>query len=270
MRQIIINADDFGFSPEISQGILHAHTQGGVHATTALVNFPGIEKSFELLSNNTLDLGWHFNLSEGLPVCSSERVSSLVQNNGHFYPLPKLIERCILGKIQSAEVELELEAQWKIFEKYKKTPSHVDGHQHVHLLPVITKPFLEFIRQKKIPFVRLPLESGGSRFFARSFLKLLFFRQKKHWKNTSARILPFYGLSLGKNSDKLAAWEKLLQRIEEPIAEIMMHPGGLAEKDFNDPLRYQRVRELSFLCSSEFKLLLKKMDFTLTSFKNLL
>lgn len=270
MRQIIINADDFGFSPEISQGILDAYAQGVVSATTALVNFPEMEKSFELISNSPLDVGWHFNLSEGKPATSPEKISSLVQSNGHFHTLPQLIQRCVRGKIRSTEVELELEAQWSIFEKYKKIPTHVDGHQHVHLLRGITKPFLEFIQQKEIPFVRLPLESGGARFFARSFLKFLFFRQKKYWKNTSARILPFYGLSLGKNSDKLAAWEKLLQRIEKPIAEIMMHPGGLAEKDFNDPLRYQRVRELSFLCSSEFKLLLKKMDFTLTSFKNLL
>ncbi len=264
MRQIIINADDFGLSPEISRGILETHQAGIVQATSVLVNFPDCEKTFTLLSESNLDFGWHFNLTEGSPVSPPEKIKSLVQKDGNFYSLAQLIKRSLLKQIRPEDVKRELEAQWKIFENYRMIPSHVDGHQHIHLLPQITQPFLDFVAQKKIPFVRLPLESGGSRFLARSFLKLLFFRQKKYWKQSSARILPFYGLSLGKNSGNLEAWRKLLNRIEEPCAEIMVHPGYTNQEDC---IQEQRIGELELLCSREFRILVQEMGFTPTNFR---
>jgi len=265
MRQLIINADDFGLSPEISRGILETHHAGIVQATSILVNFPEIEKTFTLLSKSSLDPGWHFNLTEGPPVSSPEKIQSLVQENGKFYSLSQLIKRCMLKQIRPEHVSRELKAQWEVFEKYQVVPSHVDGHQHIHLLPQITKPFLDFVAQKKIPFVRLPLESGGSRFLARIFLKLLFFRQKKYWKRSSARLLPFYGLSLGKKSGDLEAWRKLLDRIEEPCVEIMVHPGY--SNSTPDPIREQRNQEIHLLCGAEFKTLLQEMGFTPINFR---
>ena len=40
MKQLIINSDDYGRTPEISRGIREAHLRGVVTSTTCMMNIP--------------------------------------------------------------------------------------------------------------------------------------------------------------------------------------------------------------------------------------
>ena len=63
------------------------------------------------------------------------------------------------GFIETEEVLRELEAQYGALKTVGVNISHIDGHNHVHLLPGICEAFEEIIPQNI--WVRLPYESGA-------------------------------------------------------------------------------------------------------------
>lgn len=66
--------------------------------------------------------------------------------------------RCLCPSLQVRE---ELEAQLSRFrELLGKSPTHVDGHQHVHVLPGVCQVFAEALQEYGVRFTRLPAERG--------------------------------------------------------------------------------------------------------------
>ena len=64
--QLIINADDFGFSPGITDGILHAHKTGILTSTTLMSTMPDRDRAIELAKTTpTLGVGIHLCLTQG-------------------------------------------------------------------------------------------------------------------------------------------------------------------------------------------------------------
>src|SRR5205807_5023437 len=72
-RCLVVNADDFGLSPGVTDGILEAHAAGVVSSVSVLVNAPGWEHAVAALRGGsgggpTLGAGLHLNLTAGEPV----------------------------------------------------------------------------------------------------------------------------------------------------------------------------------------------------------
>uniref|UniRef100_A0A3B5MKT7 Carbohydrate deacetylase n=1 Tax=Xiphophorus couchianus TaxID=32473 RepID=A0A3B5MKT7_9TELE len=60
-----------------------------------------------------------------------------------------------------SQVELELRAQVRRFiELTGHLPHHMDGHQHVHVLPDVREVFAQVLSDVRIPFTRVPMEPG--------------------------------------------------------------------------------------------------------------
>ena len=60
MRQLVVNADDFGFTRDVNQGIIEAHRNGILTATTLMSNGPAFDDAVRLARENpTLDIGVH-------------------------------------------------------------------------------------------------------------------------------------------------------------------------------------------------------------------
>lgn len=79
-RQVIINADDFGLSPAINDGIIKAYQSGGITSTSMMVNMPGFDHAVHAAQSlPDFGIGLHFNLTYGCPVCDPGSVSSLVK-----------------------------------------------------------------------------------------------------------------------------------------------------------------------------------------------
>ena len=67
---LIVNADDFGLSRSINEGILEAHRDGIVNSASLMVNMPGFEDALARLSEHPrLAVGVHVNLLRGEPMC---------------------------------------------------------------------------------------------------------------------------------------------------------------------------------------------------------
>jgi predicted glycoside hydrolase/deacetylase ChbG (UPF0249 family) len=108
-RQAIIVADDLGYDPAIDEGILEAHRDGVVTATSALVTGPFAEAALRA-APRSLAVGLHLDLPSGL---------------------------------DGPEAEVEILRQFRRFEAIRGAmPVHVDGHRHVHAEPRVLEALL--------------------------------------------------------------------------------------------------------------------------------
>ena len=68
-RRLVVNADDFGFTRDVNDGIIEAHRNGILTATTLMANGDAFEHAVRLAHENpTLDTGCHLVLVQGNSV----------------------------------------------------------------------------------------------------------------------------------------------------------------------------------------------------------
>ena len=66
MKRLVVNADDFGFTPDVNEGIVEAHRNGILTATTLMANGDAFDDAVRLAAEvPTLDVGCHLVLVGG-------------------------------------------------------------------------------------------------------------------------------------------------------------------------------------------------------------
>ena len=245
MKQLIVNADDFGLTEQVSRGILHAYREGIVTSTTLMANGGGFDAAVSISRRAPhLGVGVHLNLTEGVPVSPALRIPSLVDHNGQLHLSPgRLLQALVTREVDLADVETELWWQiWKVFDA-GISPTHLDGHKHIHVLPGISDIVIRLAKEFSIRSIRCPLEvatklskmqgNGASRsatvkqyFVARTVST---FAQRFKKKLAKAGLLSparFYGLSQTGFLDARSIQE-ILRGLPEGVSELMCHPGYL-------------------------------------------
>ena len=148
IKNIIVNADDFGLTNDISDAIIKVFKKGNLSSTTLMTNMPGTDYAIKLAKENPkLGVGLHFNISEGY---SSLGISSITNSKGIFYKKMNLIGRIIFNQIDLNDVKSELENQYNYLIKAGIEPTHLDSHQHIHMNPKIFKVVADFAKTKNI------------------------------------------------------------------------------------------------------------------------
>ncbi|XP_053445487.1 carbohydrate deacetylase isoform X2 [Nycticebus coucang] len=160
--QLVVTADDFGYCPRRDEGIVEAFLAGTVTSVSLLVNGAAAESAAELARRYSIPTGLHANLSEGRPVGPARHgASTLLSPEGFFLGKMGFREAVAAGDVALPQVREELEAQLNCFQELLgKGPTHVDGHQHVHVLPGVCQVFAEALQAYGVRFTRLPLERG--------------------------------------------------------------------------------------------------------------
>src|SRR5438094_759071 len=96
--RLVVNADDFGLSSGVNDGILEAHAAGVVSSVSVLVNAPGWEHAVAALrGTESLGVGLHLNLTAGEPL--SEARTLVDAHTGRFHGLAGLVTRALTGRI---------------------------------------------------------------------------------------------------------------------------------------------------------------------------
>src|SRR5437763_10694423 len=160
-RCLVVNADDFGLSPGVNDGILEAHAAGVVSSVSVLVNAPGWEDAVAALRGGgaALGAGLHLNLTAGESLCSGR---SLVHpRTGRFHGLAGLVTRALSGRIDPDDVAGECAAQLARLHAAGVRVTHIDSHRHVHALPGVWRAVVATARAHGVPFVRVPVEDGA-------------------------------------------------------------------------------------------------------------
>jgi hopanoid biosynthesis associated protein HpnK len=236
LRRLIVNADDFGLHPSANQAILKAHREGIVTSTTVLTGGSAfLEAIPELKTCPTLGVGVHLCLVDQKPVLDTTRIPSLVDSEGRF-PASHVnfVRRLALRRVRMSEVRLELEAQVALLLDHGIIVTHLDSHQHLHLLPGISKIVAEIGQKMGIRRVRIPAEvivqgcespSAMRRAQGRLVFRLATSRRLEFEKAGFLCADHFVGFGCG-GRFCLDNWFSLIAKLPEGVTEVMVHPGA--------------------------------------------
>ena len=275
-RRLVVNADDFGLSASVNRGIMEAHAAGTVSSTSLLVNAPGFEDAVRAAhAAPTLGVGLHLNLTMGAPVSPATAVPSLCDpRTGRFCSLSRLIARAVVGRINGGEVALECAAQIARARGAGVRLTHLDGHQHTHVLPGIWGPVVAAATGAGIDVMRLGLEpAAGIAWRPLAALgQLLLTASWRRATRGGGAPLPrhadhFRGFALTGRPDFLERLLAVLDRLEPGVTELMVHP-GYADASLEGWVSYGsgRERELAALTSAAIRTRLQRGDIELIGF----
>ena len=161
-RQLIVNGDDFGFSSGVNHAITAAHEQGVLTSTSLMVTGAAFEEAVALAkAHPTLAVGLHLVLACGRSVLPPAQIPHLVDAHGNFSQQPEKAGLYYhFNGAARRELSLEIRAQLEKFRQTGLPLSHVDGHVHVHVQPVVLHQLVKLAKAFDIRFIRLPFEEA--------------------------------------------------------------------------------------------------------------
>lgn len=247
---MIPNADDFGYTRDVNEGIIHAHREGILTATTLMATGAAFDHAVTLARENpSLDVGVHL---------------VLVGSDGFPPTVAQLIREIARGRIQIYD---QLAAQVRKVQNAGIRPTHLDTHKHTHLLPPVLGAVARIASEFGIPWVRrpfdLPLHAGGVPWSRRAVSKSLGFARagfhrvlSRHGCRTTDH---FAGFQLTGHYDA-AELAQLIRDLPDGVTEFMCHPGFCTAELLasRTRLKESRRRELDALVSREARAALEE------------
>jgi len=234
LKYLIPNADDFGFTRDVNDGIVEAHRDGILTAATLMATGAAFDHAVELARRNPeLDIGVHL---------------VLVDMEGFPPTIPRLLFS--LGRIRIYD-ELVRQVR-KVLDAGLK-PTHLDTHKHTHLLPQVFNALTRIAGEFHIPWVR-------RRFGPFRWLSTRGCRSTDHF--TGFRLTGRYGA---------AELAELIRRLPEGSTEFMCHPGLCTDelRAARTRLKESRRRELDALVSPEVRAALVESGVKLARYRDL-
>ena len=235
MKAVIFNADDFGAQQETNVAIIRGHVEGVLTSASLMVNESAAGEAVELArQHSSLAVGLHLTLSNGIAALTHEASPHIVDSRRRFRESPALAGiACFFHPFARREVRKEVRAQ---FEKFLATGlpcDHVNGHQHLHLHPVIWDAMTELCEEYGVKRVRIPYEEflpKNRKRLAGRRMEWLFFRTLRRRSLRTLEGKGFtvpdrvYGhLETGRITEEYLL--ELLGRLEGATNEIYSHPG---------------------------------------------
>jgi hopanoid biosynthesis associated protein HpnK len=277
LKQLIVNADDFGLTPAVNRGVARAFQNGIVTSTSLLVTGSAFEDAVALARQSPeLDVGLHLALVEERSVLGPDVLPTLVDETGRFpHTSAEFIRRAILGGINWLEVEREIAAQIALFQETGLRLSHLDSHQHLHMFPPVFQIVRRLARWVENVWIRNPVgpwrkspDTPMGRWVQRLGLNLTCLAARG-LQDGAQPLMPdgLYGFEVSGRLTRRTL-EQILRKIPDGLYELICHPGE------NDPATrtryshwgYRWAEELEALTAPETRVFLKEQGIALTSF----
>jgi predicted glycoside hydrolase/deacetylase ChbG (UPF0249 family) len=131
---LIINADDFGITRAATDRILSCYRSLRITSATAMVFMDDSARAAALAIESAVHVGLHLNFtqpltSRSMPSCVRERQDRI----GRFLRGSKY-NFLLFNPLLARDFDYVFKAQFDEFTRlYKKQPTHIDGHHHMHL-----------------------------------------------------------------------------------------------------------------------------------------
>ncbi len=240
-KQLVVNADDFGFTRDVNQGIIDAHQRGILTATTLMANGDAFDDAVRLAGEHpSLDIGAHLVLIGGRALASGEPLPSSI---------PHLLAQIALRRLAIYD---ELAAQVRRIMETGIRLTHLDTHKHTHLAPPVLDAVTRIAEEFGIPWVRRPFDlpvtaarataarskratSSGLTLVRRRFERML---SKRHCKTTDH----FAGFQIT-GRFRTGELVMLIQSLPEGSTELMCHPGRYTSELQSAKTRLKESRE---------------------------
>jgi predicted glycoside hydrolase/deacetylase ChbG (UPF0249 family) len=255
--RLIVNADDFGWTPDVNDGILHAHRHGILTSTTLMAGGDAFEHAIELArQTRTLDIGVHLTLLQTTSALTSK-------------PLPLDIPT-LLRAIASRRIDVygELSAQVRKIIEAGIQPTHLDTHKHTHILPPVASAVARIVKDYGIRWVRKPFDFGLTSGFAARLMHTQRSGLQRKLREAGALTTDhFAGFALTGFLDE-ARLLRLVDDLPEGTTELMCHPGFCRDALRESPTRLKESREIELKALTSAKVIsrLKERGIELSGF----
>lgn len=236
MNRLIVNADDFGIHSDVNKAIASSYDDGILTSTSLLANGLAFDEAVAIAKERPhLGLSVHLCLVGSLPPVSPiEEVQTLVDGEGLFpESYGTFMKRLYSGHIRMEEVYRELDRQMAKIMELGLPITHIDSHQHLHVLPPVWHIVKSLMKKYGIHRLRIPAESYGFkvalanpvRMMGRNGLTLLARKARRDALRLGFTTTDyFWGMVDGGNmNEKNMAY--IVNQLPFGVHEIMVHPG---------------------------------------------
>lgn len=242
MKYLIVNADDFGLSNYINEGIIKGHQAGSITSATLMIKREYAREAVRLSKENrSLCVGLHLDLDDylGRDETGTERFGM------------ERISRQLEEPLFFKEVEAEIDAQIRGFQNTGLELTHIDGHHHLHAIPELFPLIVNKMVSYGIKTIRFSREFDLIKYPPISWDEEFFQEMKRLLKKHRIRVAKHF----------VTGWQPYdLKDISDGVTELMTHPGTKEA---------WRVRELDMLTSREWIDAVKAGGIRLISFRDL-
>jgi predicted glycoside hydrolase/deacetylase ChbG (UPF0249 family) len=246
-------------------GILKAHETGIVSAVSVVSVGSYFKKGWAALKRSGVDVGIHLAFVDREKALAGP-IRGLTDYNGLFLKNKiHVIPRIALKTYDRKALEKELYTQVYCLADTGISITHINSHQHLHLLPGMTQIVVEIAKYFNIPWVRIPQSNIWN--VKGCGLNMLGHRLRR----ISARFgLRFTDHCMGfDNSGHIdqTIFTQLLDKVKPGITELIMHPGLDASHMYGWGFDWQK--ELNALTSSTTLQHIKRLDIQLTNYSSI-
>lgn len=287
MKQLIVNADDFGYTRGVNAGIVRAFREGVVTSTTIMANGDAFEEAVKCAqANPELGVGCHLVLVGGKCVAAAKYVSSLADSEGRLpSSLPSLLSRLSTGSLRPEAIQSELRAQVERVMAAGLQPTHFDSHKHAHAHPRVMEVVVNVADEFGVRRIRNPFED------MRALLRPSFRAGVSSWKQRVTalvsgmnapgfqRLVNSHGMRTPDHFMGVAATGRLNRQailsmivaLPDGVTELMCHPGEYDEELEKSPtrLKLERETELKGLTDPDVREAMRQRGVCLINFRGL-
>jgi predicted glycoside hydrolase/deacetylase ChbG (UPF0249 family) len=228
-RVLIVNADDFGRSPGVNQGVIRAHEHGVVTSATLMVRWPAAVEAAAYARRSSLRVGLHLDLGEW------------EYRDGEWYTRYQ-----VLVPETEDSVAQELNRQLEQLERLiGRPPTHLDSHQHVHRDEPARSALLQAGERLGIP--------------VRSFTPGIAYSGAFYGQDARGTPLP--------GAITVEALVEVIETLPPGVTELACHPA--AEHDHDSAYGEERIQEVETLCDPRVQAAIDRCGVELRSFAEL-
>jgi len=226
-RYLIVNADDFGRSSSVNQGVIEAHGRGIVTSASLMVRWPAAAGAAAYAREHPdLTLGLHLDLGEW------------VYREGEWLPAYEVVPAD-----DSPAVTEEAARQLAAFRRLVgRDPTHLDSHQHVHLREPVRSVLSEVAGELAVPL--------------RHYDPRIRYCGDFYGQTGEGQPLPE-----GISADALI---EILAALPSGVTELACHPG--LDDGLQSTYRSERAVEVGVLCDPRVRATVAAKDSELCSF----
>ena len=226
MKYLIVTADDLGLTESINEGISKACREGIVNSVSVIPAGEAFEDALKIIKDLSLkEIGAHLSLTETKPILNS---SKFFKNHNRFF------FDILLKKVDLKGVYRELKAQLELLSNSGAKITHINSHEHIHIIPEVLNIFIALAKEFNIPAIRYPRNDRPTKLFVmndiykKAILSYFSGRTKDIFKSSGLLYTDsFLGLiDAGKLKESLLI--EMLNGLEDGVTELVCHPGFLS------------------------------------------
>jgi predicted glycoside hydrolase/deacetylase ChbG (UPF0249 family) len=276
-KRLIVNADDYGLTVGVSEGIRIAHLNGIVSTTTAMLNMPSVVEDLLLAHQDCprLGVGIHLVATAGKPLRPYKYVSTIVNGEGYFRSIRDYkATSSFFEQLDPAQLQDEWRSQIDKFLQLGLNLDHLDSHHHIACYHKKVYEVMIALAEEYDTPIRtiLPVPSSNALFGRVDHNILNFFSQ---FALSLLSVHPIrqpdgFISSFMHQGASLRNLLRILTELPDGTFELMCHP-GIVDEELSSVSSYNMLRqaELDALTHKKTRELIESYQIELINFRKI-